>query len=155
MKTPECHSCSHLKVVCLSLQNYELALKYFQKAAEQGLVDGQLQLGTMYYSECSGLRPSVDVHLCIMCSRGTQHPHGLLSQLFLFCRCLCGKSCSLDGIGVKRDYKQALKFFNLASQAGHVLAFYNLAQMHATGTGVMRSCHTAVEVRVTLMVFSS
>uniref|UniRef100_A0A4W5QYY6 Uncharacterized protein n=1 Tax=Hucho hucho TaxID=62062 RepID=A0A4W5QYY6_9TELE len=32
--------------------NYELALKYFQKAAEQGWVDGQLQLGTMYYSEC-------------------------------------------------------------------------------------------------------
>lgn len=53
----------------------------------------------------------------------------------------------VDGIGVKRDYKQALKFFNLASQAGHILAFYNLAQMHATGTGVMRSCHTAVEVR--------
>lgn len=52
-----------------------------------------------------------------------------------------------DGNGVKRDYKQALKFFNLASQAGHILAFYNLAQMHATGTGVMRSCHTAVEVR--------
>uniref|UniRef100_A0A4W5REX8 Uncharacterized protein n=1 Tax=Hucho hucho TaxID=62062 RepID=A0A4W5REX8_9TELE len=32
------------------LQNYELALKYFQKAAEQGWVDGQLQLGTMYYN---------------------------------------------------------------------------------------------------------
>lgn len=37
--------------VCV--QNYELALKYFQKAAEQGWVDGQLQLGTMYYSEWS------------------------------------------------------------------------------------------------------
>ncbi|CDQ94099.1 unnamed protein product [Oncorhynchus mykiss] len=35
--------------VCV-LQNYELALKYFQKAAEQGWVDGQLQLGTMYYN---------------------------------------------------------------------------------------------------------
>lgn len=53
---------------------------------------------------------------------------------------------------MKRDYKQALKFFNLASQAGHVLAFYNLAQMHATGTGVMRSCPTAVEVRASLAV---
>ncbi|PKU30135.1 protein sel-1 hypothetical protein [Limosa lapponica baueri] len=30
--------------------NYELALKYFQKAAEQGWVDGQLQLGSMYYN---------------------------------------------------------------------------------------------------------
>lgn len=53
---------------------------------------------------------------------------------------------------MKRDYKQALKFFNLASQAGHVLAFYNLAQMHATGTGVLRSCPTAVEVRASLSV---
>lgn len=59
---------------------------------------------------------------------------------------LCTSDFTADGIGVKRDYKQALKFFNLASQAGHILAFYNLAQMHATGTGVMRSCHTAVEV---------
>jgi len=41
----------------------------------------------------------------------------------------------------------AVKYFNLASQSGHMLAFYNLAQMHATGTGVLRACHTATEVR--------
>lgn len=40
----------------------------------------------------------------------------------------------------------ANKYFNLASQSGHVLAYYNLAQMHATGTGMMRSCPTAVEL---------
>lgn len=40
----------------------------------------------------------------------------------------------------------ANKYFNLASQSGHVLAFYNLAQMHATGTGMMRSCSAAVEL---------
>lgn len=39
-----------LTVWHLLLQNYDLALKYFQKAAEQGWVDGQLQLGSMYYS---------------------------------------------------------------------------------------------------------
>jgi SEL1 protein len=50
------------------------------------------------------------------------------------------------GIGVRRDYKMALKYFTLASQSGHVLAFYNLAQMHATGTGILRNCHTASEV---------
>lgn len=42
----------------------------------------------------------------------------------------------------------AVKYFSLASQGGHVLAFYNLAFMHATGTGVLRNCHTAVEVSV-------
>lgn len=42
----------------------------------------------------------------------------------------------------------ANKYFNLASQSGHVLAYYNLGQMHAVGLGMMRSCPTAVEVIV-------
>ena len=29
---------------------------------------------------------------------------------------------------------------------GHVLAFYNLAVMHASGTGVLRSCNMATDV---------
>lgn len=49
-------------------------------------------------------------------------------------------------MGVRRDYKLAIKYFNLASQAGNTLAIYQLAQMHAAGTGMIRSCHTAVEV---------
>uniref|UniRef100_A0A915HUM4 Uncharacterized protein n=1 Tax=Romanomermis culicivorax TaxID=13658 RepID=A0A915HUM4_ROMCU len=52
----------------------------------------------------------------------------------------------VDGHGVKRNYKMASQYFQLASKSGHVLAFYNLAQMHATGTGVVRSCPTAVEL---------
>jgi TPR repeat protein len=43
-----------------------------------------------------------------------------------------------NGWGVKRDYKVATKYYNLASQSGHVLAFFNLAEMHATGTGNKR-----------------
>ena len=44
-----------------------------------------------------------------------------------------------NGLGVNVDYKMAVKYFNLASQSGHILAFYNLADMHATGTGMLRS----------------
>ena len=43
------------------------------QAAEQGWVEGQLQLGNMYYT----------------------------------------------GIGVKKDYRQAVKYFTFASQSGH------------------------------------
>lgn len=32
-------------------QDYKQALKYFTLAAKQGWVDGQLQLGNMYFSE--------------------------------------------------------------------------------------------------------
>lgn len=52
----------------------------------------------------------------------------------------------LDGLGGKKDYKLANKYFSLASQSGHVLAYYNLGQMHAQGMGLMRSCPTAVEL---------
>lgn len=57
----------------------------------------------------------------------------------------------LAGMGVRRDYKLAIKYFNLASQAGNTLAIYQLAQMHAAGTGMIRSCHTAVEVDNSLL----
>lgn len=40
----------------------------------------------------------------------------------------------------------ANKYFNLASQSGHVLAYYNLGQMHAVGLGIVRSCPMAVEL---------
>jgi len=33
-------------------RNTAKALQYFSQAAEQGWVDGQLQLGNMYFSEC-------------------------------------------------------------------------------------------------------
>ncbi len=70
-------------------------------------------------------------------------------------------------MGVGRDYKLAIKFFQLASQSGHVLAYYNLAQIHATGTymhllstlcrmpmmlGAVKKCDITVSCRVTTSV---
>ena len=69
----------------------------------------------------------------------------VLKSNFINIPCCC--YFPTGGLGVRRDYKMALKYFTLASQSGHVLAYYNLAQMHATGTGVYRACHTAAEVR--------
>lgn len=50
------------------------------------------------------------------------------------------------GTGVKPDYKLAIMYYGLASRSGHILALYNLAQMHATGIGMARSCPAAVEL---------
>ena len=49
-------------------------------------------------------------------------------------------------MGVKREFKTAIKYYQMASQNSQVLAFYNLATMHATGTGVSRSCPIAVDL---------
>ncbi len=56
----------------------------------------------------------------------------LVSISYFVC---CAGNMYYNGWGVKRDYKVATKYYNLASQSGHVLAFFNLAEMHATGTG--------------------
>lgn len=100
------------------MKDYNKAFKYFLQAADQGWVDGQLQLGNMYFGNT--------FHIHANPKPKTQKFSG--------------------GQGVQRDYKLANKYFSLASQSGHVLAFYNLAQMHATGTGMQRSCATAVEL---------
>lgn len=46
------------------------------------------------------------------------------------------------------DFKIAMKYYQLASQSGHVLAYYNLGLMHALGLGVIPSCPSAVEVSI-------
>ncbi len=69
-------------------------------SADQGNVDGQLNLGVMFFR----------------------------------------------GLGMQKDNKKAVKYFNLASQSGHTLAFYYLAQMQESGLGMLRSCHVAVEL---------
>ena len=56
---------------------------------------------------------------------------------------------------MKKDYRQAVKYFTFASQSGHVLAFYNLAMMHTIGAGVMRSCNAATEVKISFLAISS
>ena len=114
-------------------QDYTKAFKYFSLAADQGWVDGQLQLGIMYYSKFIEMAV-----LKVVCYRHWLNVAKNIDTNRLYVT---------GGLGVRRDYKMALKYFNLASQSGHVLAFYNLAQMHATGTGVLRACHTATEVR--------
>ena len=46
-------------------------------------------------------------------------------------------------MGVRKDIKMATMYFNLTSQSGNVLV-----EMHATGTGTLRSCScpTAVDL---------
>ena len=39
------------------MQDYDKAMKYFSQAAEQGWVEGQLQLGNMYYGKLTSFCP--------------------------------------------------------------------------------------------------
>ena len=95
-------------------KDYKKALEFFKMAADQSWVDGQLQLGMYYLGVCN-------FHFNLMTSES-----------------FASGNMFYNGLGVPVDYKMAVKYFNLASQSGHILAFYNLADMHATGTGMLR-----------------
>lgn len=51
-----------------------------------------------------------------------------------------------DGDNVKQNYAEALSYFTLAAQQGHLVAIFYLAQMHHYGFGTSPSCHFAVQL---------
>nr|XP_035921686.1 protein sel-1 homolog 2 isoform X17 [Halichoerus grypus] len=108
------------------LQNCEVALNHYKKVADYSIS----WTITSNWEERSG--------------------SGLLRQCnwssWAWSSLLLWKRSSCAGSGVWKDYKLAFKYFYLASQSGQPLAIYYLAEMYATGTGVLRSCRTAVEL---------
>ncbi|KAF7634675.1 hypothetical protein Mgra_00005923 [Meloidogyne graminicola] len=141
-------------------QNNDTAFDYFKKAADKGNSIGQAGLGMMFlYGYGVKSDPQKAIKLFALAAE-----QGLLLLLFLKKVIFKGSPDAqlhlgqmyYQGLGVKRfllfkfekyflrDFKQALKHFQLASQSGHILAIYNLAQMHSKGTGVLRNCKFAV-----------
>ncbi|XP_065832511.1 protein sel-1 homolog 1-like isoform X3 [Oscarella lobularis] len=117
-------------------QNDEKAFQYFRRAATEGNVVGLCGLGQMYLQ---GRGVQQDVRLAVeylakSAEQGWPEAQVQLGILFY------------SGQGVSKDYRRALKHFNLASQSGNLVAFYNLAQMHAEGAGTVRACSIAVEL---------
>uniref|UniRef100_A0A915P1U3 Sel-1 protein n=1 Tax=Meloidogyne floridensis TaxID=298350 RepID=A0A915P1U3_9BILA len=105
----------------------QAARKYFQIAADAGSAqaNGQAGIGIMYLYGY-GIKADSQKALKFFAAAAEQ-----------------GSSDAQLHLG-QIDFKQALKHFQLASQSGHILAIYNLAQMHAKGTGVFRNCKFAV-----------
>ncbi|MCP9259261.1 Protein sel-1 protein [Dirofilaria immitis] len=121
-------------------QNMDLASQYFSTAAQAGSTNAYAYLGNPVGQ--SGLA------IMYMYGKGVKQDYAKAAKLFT----LAAEQGWVDGqlnLGrtwCKRDFKLAIKYFQLASQSGHVNAYFNLAQIHATGTGVPRNCHTAVEL---------
>ncbi|CAH8288758.1 unnamed protein product [Schistosoma turkestanicum] len=115
------------------------ALKYLRKSAEENNPIGQTGLALAYLYGRAGLpvKPVIAMELFLKAAdQGWPEAQLHLGRLFL------GNGTH----GIKTDHKLALKYFTMASQQGNVMAFYHLAEMHAKGTGVLRSCSTAAEV---------
>ncbi|CAH8562295.1 unnamed protein product [Dicrocoelium dendriticum] len=113
------------------------ALSYLRESAEEDNPIGQTGLAMAYLHGKAGLtaNPLKALDLLLRAAdQGWADAQVTLGRLFI------------GTMGMKPDYKLALKYFTMASQQGNVLAFFYLGEMHATGVGVLRSCTTAAEL---------
>ena len=111
-------------------------MNHFQIAAEHGSAEGQYYMGLMYYSKWRQTANDKILTPCIQ--RVTVSTRTLKRH----CTTFSWLHKEVWGLFIASELDYLLFF------TGYILAVYYLAEMHAEGKGVKRSCTLAVEVRM-------
>ncbi|CUP25407.1 FOG: TPR repeat%2C SEL1 subfamily [Bacteroides xylanisolvens] len=111
------------------------AVKWYQKAAEQGLAIAQYKLGTMY-EKGRGVEPSDE--------KAVEWFQKAAEQGLADAQCKLGFMYR-NGTGVEQSYAKAAKWFQKAAGQGLADAQYHLGRMYQNGTGVERSYEKAAK----------
>jgi len=124
-----------LGLKCYSNSDYEEALKWYRKAAEQGHADAQFKLGVCY---SNGYNVAKDYKEAAKWFRkaaeqGQADAQDALGVYYLF------------GYGVAKDYKEAAKWFRKAAEQGNANAQYNLGDCYSNGYGIAKDYKEAVK----------
>jgi TPR repeat protein len=111
------------------VKNYEEAVNWYRKAAEQGFAGAQNNLAVMYeeglgvprdYSEAAKwYRRAAEKQ-----DARAQHSLGIMYR---------------DGRGITRDFKEAVKWIQKAAEQGHHGAFRDMGEMYWKGLGVSQN----------------
>lgn len=99
-----------------------------KKAAEQGDIAAQIELGYMYWSG-NGVpqdQSEAEKWLRMAAEQGDAETQFNLGSMYD------------EGIGVKQDYNEALKWYLKAAEQGHEEAQFNLEQIYSNGEGVQQ-----------------
>lgn len=107
-------------------EDYQTALKLLTKAADQGFVSAQYDLGIMY-TEGKGVAKD-EKQASLWYTKAAVNGFEI-AQLKM------GR-LHLTGEGVKQDYEKAAFWFLEASSKGNAEGQYNLGQLYLTGQGV-------------------
>lgn len=108
----------------------DLAVKYYQRAADLGHARAQKQIGDILYSGAEGVeqdRVQAAHYYYLSAVQGVpdaQNNLGIMHE---------------EGIGVVQDLVKAVKWYKEAAQNGHVEAIYNLALMVESGKGCVKN----------------
>ena len=105
---------------------YEDAVYWYRKAADQGLASAQSNLGNMYKL---GLGVEQSDKQAVAWGRKAADQGYASAQYNL-------GVMYRDGLGVEQSYMQAVVWFHKAADQGHATAHYNLGAMYRHGQGV-------------------
>lgn len=115
--------------------DYQNALMWYEKAANQGHVNAQSHLGLMYNN---GLGVTKDYVKAVEWYQKAANQGKASAQYEL------GKMYE-NGYGVSKDYKKALDWYHKAANQGNANAQDHLGYMYNNGIGVSRDCVKAIE----------
>ena len=116
-------------------QDYNEAVKWYTKAAEQGLADAQNNLGEMY-GNAQGVPKDYNEAVKWFTRSAEQGYAKAQNNLGLM---------YYKSEGVPQDYNKAVKWFAKAAEQGHAKAQYNLSLMYAKGQGVPQNYDETVK----------
>mgnify|MGYP006343379143 CR=1 FL=1 len=116
-------------------ENYAEAAKWYRKAAEQGNVAAQYNLGVCYKI---GLGVQQDYAEAVKWYRKAAE-QGLADAQYNL------GYCYEAGQGVSQDYAEAVKWYRKAAEQGHARAQYSLGVCYVNGRGVQQDYAEAVK----------
>jgi TPR repeat protein len=130
----------------LSSGKYQKAVEHFEKSAEKGYPPACLVLGFLYqHSDLIGKNEP---------QKSTAYYQKVISQIAWFQKeAQSGLAdaqnglgfCYFHGIGVKKDSKEAVKYYQLAAAQEDIAALNNLALCYENGDGIEKNLAKAAE----------
>lgn len=117
--------------------NPEKSVYWFKKAAEQGEMLAQIELGNIYlHNRGGGTNPDQEAFKWYQMAADQKDPN---SQYLI-------GSFYEQGKGVEKDITQALKWYRIAAAQGHGGGLYSLGMLFTKGVGVSTNLLTAYKL---------
>ena len=116
------------------MQNYEEAVKWYRKAAEQTHVEAQYALGMCYYD---GNGVSKDANEAVYWLRKAVDQDHAKAQDAL-------GECYFNGFGVSEDDEKAVYWYRKSAEQGYAIAQFDLGYCYKNGFGVNQDYTEAV-----------
>ena len=136
-----------------------LGAKVLKKAAEQGVVDAQYDLGLAYLKGRSGIEQELLLAVVWFNEAAEQGHEGAREELAAIIPEIRAKAekdnsqysqhllaeCYFYGMGVDEDEKEAVKLYRMAAERDYAPAQFRLGQCYEEGTGVEKDMEKALE----------